>query len=506
MLFELWNKILAFFSSIFLTISALFGLGGGITPEPTPDPVDPEIPVITEHGEWLLENIPAYDAGLYSTALYNTGTGMDYEYAATEVEDDPAVPADDEDEGDLAPEQTHTDSLMQLVSSTTAADFNAYCNKLASVGYTQSFSNQIETNLYRAYEKEGQSVYLIYDGNQHVARVIDDCVNTVSLGQFGYDAHTASTGEHAQPGVYQFSYPYYDPVSHSLPELFASNGMLYIILLPDNRLVVVDAGAARQSTEQNVAEFVRFVRKLTGKTKNDIIDIALWYGTHSHADHINFFSKTVRKFHYQFNVQRAMFNYQSMDTVAYTNKANRLKMRFSMWYPDMQFIKPRCGYKFTLGEAAFEVLYTHEEAVDPLNASCPILNANDASTVVRLTLGGKTFLFLGDAGFIEEDTLLKNFTSSTLHADVLQAAHHLYNDLTLLYPVVAPTYVMCPQSKVRTVQTGLTAYQTLLRLVPDENMYFAGDNIIYGFLPQNDGTIRITETPDACGAYDNSTL
>ncbi|MBQ5969858.1 MAG: hypothetical protein IJL52_07035 [Clostridia bacterium] len=506
MLNELWSKIVAFFSSIVMAIAALFGLGGG-TPEPTPDP-EPEVPVIVEHGDWLLENIPAYGAGLYSTALYNTGTGMDYEYAAAEDEDEPAAPADEEDEGsaDPEPEATHKDSYMQLVSSTTAADFDAYCGTLETNGYTLSFGNQIENNLYRAYEKEGQSVYLIHDGNRHVTRVIDDCVNTVSLSQFGYDAETASAGEHAQPGVYQFSYPYYDPVTHTIPDLYASNGMLYVILLPDNRLVVIDAGAAKQSTEQNVAEFVRFVRKLTGKTKHDVIDIALWYGTHSHADHINFFSKTIRKFHGQFNVQRAMFNYQSMDTVAYTTKVNRLKLRFSMWYPDMQYIKPRCGYSFNLGEAKFEVLYTHEEMVNPLDATYAITNANDASTVVKMTLGGKSFLFLGDSNLIVEDTLLKNFTAATLHTDVLQAAHHMYNDLTRLYPVVAPTYVLCPQSKVRTVQTGLTAYQTLLKIVPEENLYFAGDNIIYGFLPQSNGTILITETPDACGAYDNSSL
>ncbi len=502
-----WSKIVAFFSSIFMALSALFGLGGN-TPGPSPEP-EPVIPT-PEQGVWLLTDIPAYGAGTYSTALYNTGTGLDYEFAPTEdtgeIQEDPDESETDPTE-EPAEQYTHKDSFMQIVSGTTQSDFTAYCGKLEQNGYTRTFSNQLENNYYAGYAKEGSSVYLIHDGNQNVTRVIDDCVNTVSLDQFSYsyDGITSTAAETAAPGVYQFSYPYYDS-KHNMRELFASNGMLYVIQLPDNRLVVIDGGSSYQASNQNIAEFIRFIRKLTGKTKNDVIDIAMWYGTHSHADHINFFYKTVRKFHTQLNVQRAMFNYQSQTTLPYTKKATKLKKSLKTWYPDLLYVKGRSGYQFTLGDADFQILYTQEECIRPLDASCPFTNANDASAVLKVTLGGKSFLFLGDAYLIVQTNLLKNFTAATLHADVLQAAHHMYNDLTKLYPVVAPTYVMCPQSRLKTEETGLTSYQTLRRVVPEENFFFAGDNIVYGFLPQPYGNMEITQTPVACGAYDNSSL
>ena len=78
------------------------------------------------------------------------------------------------------------------------------------------------------------------------------------------------------------------------------------------------------------------------------------------------------------------------------------------------------------------------------------------------------------------------------------------NDLDELYAVVQPTYVMCPQSKLRSQSTPLAAYLTLQKYVPEENFFFAGENTVYGFTPQSDGSIAICEIPVDCGGFDGT--
>lgn len=92
-------------------------------------------------GEWLLERIPEFGAGYYSSALYNTGTGLDHEKTSRET-----------------PVIDPKFSFMQLISYTTKRDVKNYCDRLAREGYTQTFYNCIEGNEAFEYEKDGRGV------------------------------------------------------------------------------------------------------------------------------------------------------------------------------------------------------------------------------------------------------------------------------------------------------------------------------------------------------------
>ena len=126
--------------------------------------------------------------------------------------------------------------------------------------------------------------------------------------------------------------------------------------------------------------------------------------------------------------------------------------------------------------------------------------------MVRMTIGQTRFLFLGDALTLTQNVLLKNFSAQTLKCDVMQASHHLLVNLAPLYDVVAPVYVMCPTSKLRASATPYDAYLHLLKSLPEERLFFAGDGIAYGFTPQADGSIALPQIAVNCGAYDNSLL
>ena len=521
---DFFKRIISAITSFFMTIAAFFGLS-----QPAPE---------SPYGQWLLENVPAYEAGQYVETLYDTGTGYEFEVGRT-----PKHP-----------------SRMQLIRETTLQDAQNYETRLQSNGYRKTFSNTIGDLYCFALQKGDSGVYCIYDGKTNLTRVIDDCCNTASLDAFGYTESTPpepvteptepiepietepfdpqetlvnednapteqspSSTEPTEPtetvpttepyiapadfvlhpGVYQFSFPYYDD-NHKDSKIYAKNGMLYVIVLSDGKLVIIDGGAPYQCADQNINAFIRFVREITGKSSGTPMDIALWYGTHCHADHIDFFYKLIHYHRDEFRLERVMFNYQSNNVIAYAKRVDKFRNLLKKYYPNAKYVKCRSGYKFSFLDTQFEVLYTHEDAVDPETVTLRPTNANDCCSVLKVTLSGKTFLFLGDANTVTQGVLLKNYGKSVLHADVLQASHHMINDLTDLYPVVAPTYVMCPQSKSRTIKL-YPSYYTFLKLAPAQRMYFA-DQGIYGFLPQENGTISVSYKWVYCVGYDGSGL
>ena len=473
MISKLCQKISAWFLSLVVSFLALFGISLPNMQEQT-------------RSEWLLSGVPEFGAGYYSTALFNTGTGLDHE-TVCDYDSDPHP----------------TNSYMQLVRETTPQDVAAYCQTLSQSGYTEVFRNTIEGNEYYGYSKEDSNVYFYRNDSTGETRVINDCCNTVTYSAFSSEADV-QPDKALRPGVYQFSYPYQD-AEHPEEDLYAPNGMLYIILLSDKRVILIDGGAMKQSTDQNAAELWKFLHTITGKKGNERITIALWYGTHGHADHTLMFYKLLREYHKKITVERAMFNYQSPSVIENKHQnVETLRWALKKFYPNLQYMKQRSGFRFQMQDAACEVLYTQEDAVKANDASWRVTNLNDFSAVLKVTLLGKTFLFPGDSYKIVAKALLKNYSAATLKADVLQASHHLMNDLDELYAAVQPTYVMCPQSRLRAESTPMAAYLTLRKTVPTENFFFASEGIVYGLTPLEDGSFSVSETPVNCNGYDGT--
>ena len=463
----LYNRIVAFFMAVFAFLTTVFGALGNTV----------------RRGEWLLEGVPEFGAGYYSSALYNTGTGLSLENTGEASETGPAF------------------SYMQLISRNTKRDVANYCAALEGEGYTEAFRGKIENNEAYAYEKDGRSVYVYFNAYSAETRVIDDCCNTVSLSGFSYCEPVA--GEAAQPGVYQFSYPYTD-AEHPDDSIYANSGMMYIILLSDRRVIVIDGGEYKHSTDQNTAELYRFLRELTGNDGSSPVEIALWYCTHCHSDHMYLFNKLLHDYHDNIVVERLMFNFQPDSVIEKEASVTDLLRFIDRFCPDAAYIKARPGYSFQLQDAFCEVLYAQEDAIDAQDATWSFTNANDISAVLRVTLGGKTFLFLGDSDQIPAEILLKKYSWVTLKADVLQAAHHLYNDLPELYRVIRPQYVFCPQSKLRAESEPMEAYETLRRLLPKPQFFFASEGIVYGLTPAGKNGFTVSETPVDCIPYDGT--
>ena len=128
------------------------------------------------------------------------------------------------------------------------------------------------------------------------------------------------------------------------------------------------------------------------------------------------------------------------------------------------YLKPHAGQTFTLAGVEFQFLQTHEDSIAQAGNES-IGGFNDTSTILKISHDGVSFLILGDINQSAERILLSHYSAETLHATVVQPAHHLYNLLNQLYSVVAPTVALAPVHAQRRWDCT-EKYAALARAVP----------------------------------------
>lgn len=448
---KIFSIILALIQSILL----LFGANGG------------------NESAWQLDGVPAYDGGIVCKTVYNAGSGLKWDY------DGP----------------TETDSKMQLVTATDLGEYEAYCSKLEENGFVKTYSNVFGGVNCNAFRKDGKLYYTYLSEILGEVRIIEDN-GTNSFEDFGY---TYSAGSAAT--VYQFDHVYSGLVSDR--ELYSTNGMMYIIRLADNSLIVIDGGSIRQSSDKNIDECIKFMHKITGTEAGETIKIALWYGTHGHSDHITFFYKLLGYYHKEIDLERAMFNYPSFSLIEHDKRADMFRERLVKYYPNVKYLAPHTGMSFSIANVDFDVIYTHEDAVSAFTGKTPVTNANDGSTVCRLTAAGKRLLILGDLNILGEHKIVNMHGKDIFKTDILQAPHHLYNADTVIYGSSKAEWVLCPNSENMAV-SGMPGYTSARLFYRDDQLLYA-DNALYGIEMSADGlTVSVDYTE--CVPCDGSSM
>lgn len=414
--------------------------------------------------KWLLNDFPSYDGGIKSTSLYDAGSGREVDW---------------KDESD------DNNNYVQFVSKTGITEVEKYLKKLEKNGYRKIFENQIEYNSFYCYMKADKQVYISFNSKLGEARIMDNSCSD-RIDEFGYSLH----GDQKST-VYQYNFPYYDPDVYNDDTIYSRNGMCYIIKLSDGKLVVIDGGSTNHSADENVRKMVSFMHELTGTQPGEKINIALWYGTHPHSDHILVFSKALQMYKDEFNIERLAYNYNSYSNCEYNHRADWFRQQTNEMFPKAKYLKIRSGMKWDISDAHFQVLCTHEEAVSAETGVSEFEDANDCSSIVKITINGTSFLFTGDTDTLLQNTLLGRYTEKTLHADVIQGPHHMINKVAKLYEAVQPTYVLASQSKLRTVNY-FGSYQAAKDAgVKDENFLFASEGT-YGITPLGGGKVEVS--------------
>lgn len=127
-------------------------------------------------------------------------------------------------------------------------------------------------------------------------------------------------------------------------------------------------------------------------------------GTHPDADHIGGLDVVL----YKMNCETVFLPDCVNDTQTYEELVDTIEVK------NKKPVVPEQGSSYSLGKAQFQILTdTHKDYGE---------NINNYSIAIRLTFGGTSFLFTGDAEEEAEDDMLASGLS--IESDVFKAAHH----------------------------------------------------------------------------------
>lgn len=413
---------------------------------------------------WQLTGIPDYIGGELSANLYDSGYGLtDYS------------------------EKPEQNSKMQIIGNTSVSEWEAYLEKLTDAGYRKTFENTLGSNRYTAWRKATTRLYVYYTGGANEARVIWDRNSTVDPDQFSY-SYT--------PGTDDTSVYYAYAIYHGPTGLDYSNcGQMGVIKMADNSLFIIDGGMDPQFDTAAQEGFVRFAREVTGTPDGEKVRIACWFFTHTHGDHWAGLAKVMTSSVYQqaFSLERVAVNYVNAQ-IDLNRGIQSLYLSLVSAYPECQMLKLHTGMKLQLADLGIEVLYTHEDAVRS-NGVTRITDPNDASTVLKLTMGGVTQLILGDLNEVGMNILIGQTPAEHLKVDIVQVSHHGWNWVDAIYDLAKAPYAIFPQSEGGANRTlGVDAKHTLLKV----QEYAAPENCFYSdktsSLIVKDGKITIGQS------------
>ncbi len=422
--------------------------------------------------DWIF-SIPKPDAGVLADGYYNAGPMLECDRDGF----------------------TDEDSKMQIVTGVNSRDFFRYIKELQSQGCVKTGANKIGKNRFADF----YPYHIAYFAGRSEICVTEDLTSS-PLDTFGYSAKGGM-----RTTVYQYGL-YYDK-QNQCTATTVNCGMLYLVRLSDGSIVFMDGGHILQWNDEAAEALWQFILKITGVKDGEKVRIVAYYMTHAHDDHANGFTKLLTRHGDRIVVERVMFNTPSYQIKGgYSESVFDMKKTVAEKYPNAKLLKVHSGQKFTLSDAEFEFLYTHEDAVEKDNITAfPFGDFNCTSSILRLTVDGKTIMFLGDTSVETEKLMERTYTRDEWKSDMVQVAHHCFNYLRTLYDWIDAPIAMLPNSFFggHTPENTPKLADVLAHLSTPDNIYYEGE-ATYGFAVVDGVWKKVEEYPLIGGEYDNS--
>ncbi len=201
----------------------------------------------------------------------------------------------------------------------------------------------------------------------------------------------------------------------------------FIVTTEEGGVIVIDGGYEFDSP--------KLISKLKEITGQDRPHIDGWFFSHAHDDHISAFNKIMEDGKGELTFDKVYYNFPS--TQFFDNFEPTEAHALKKFYANLpKFADKICivyqSDKYEVKGAEFEYLST----ADPnYQFNC----INNSTSVFRMTLGGKTVMFLGDLG-IDAGKKLLALHGNNLKSDYVQMAHHGQNGVDFdVYEAIAPT-------------------------------------------------------------------
>lgn len=211
-------------------------------------------------------------------------------------------------------------------------------------------------------------------------------------------------------------------------------GMGYLFLLSDNTLIAIDGG-----NKEDGENFLALMREMTGQARPRV---RMWIITHPHDDHYSALLEILKLDAVEIDAY-----YSRVPDDSFGLPAEQDLPRLIKDYGTKN-ITARMGDSFAFGELHIDTLITCREVLI-YEYERTKKDINNLSLVFKITVGGQSILFVGDAGTPEYE-VLKKLASSTLKSDIYQVSHHgvtgaAHNDE--FTSLVSPTVALWPGSR-----------------------------------------------------------
>lgn len=331
-------------------------------------------------------------------------------------------------------------SELYIIDNTTLLEYNAYLKDLEGLGFKTYTSNTIGNNQFKTYITDTQIVNVMFLANANQVRVTQDARDAIELPALkATNIYTkTSTPSFTMMGISDSGYP---------------GGMSFIYKLSDGTFFIIDGGICKNrgvndnesnecSGEPSVHRLYKTLRELADDP--DKIVISGWLITHIHNDHAGSFIDLADETAYLKNItiKQVIYSQPSDDDMSY-NKGGRR----NNWMPNAlskmkieKTVKAHPGQVFYYADLTLTIIGTHD-LVKPKSLN----SHNNASIVSFVEFGGKKALYLADAEG-DANAQLKALYGENLKADIVQVAHHGYNNTNanIVYAYVNPTIVLWP--------------------------------------------------------------
>ena len=200
----------------------------------------------------------------------------------------------------------------------------------------------------------------------------------------------------------------------------------HIIREESGKILVVDGG-----TRNDARYLLSLLKRITGQ---EVPHIDGWFFTHPHSDHMDCFFEVMKELSDEIEFDAIYCNFPPLSYFDKEADDPRITLETFLSYAprfDDKIVTLREGDVVRLGSCSFEVLLTPDTSIEENKG-------NNATTVIRLRLGSKSILLLGDLGAEGSRRLLEKH-GKALKSDLCQVSHHGQRGCTrAVYAAIAP--------------------------------------------------------------------
>ena len=325
-------------------------------------------------------------------------------------------------------------SKIYIANNANSTHFTKYVSELKNKGFTPYATNKLHTNEFATFVTKEQIVHVMFFAPKNVIKVTVDPRSTFGLpgikGENDAPNPNNLPTEFVQLGMKQVSGA-------------AENGMGYLVKLPNNKFIVVDAGFAYDSGGGGSSGdfLVRTMKKMQGNDSKPVI--AAYIITHIHTDHAGGFMGLANGQANKVIIEKLVYNQPSdaqMNAVSnmsgrkswVPNAINKLKNAGSL----QSVVKAHPGMQLFFTGLTITIMGSIDVIEDSNHTK--MKNGNDSSVVSMFDMYGKKVLLTGDAE-PQESRIIRDIyggmgnKTSVLKADFIQVAHHGYGNTNTDY-------------------------------------------------------------------------